>query len=188
MKLNYPLICFMGPSASGKTFVSEKFFGKSKKIITTTTRKKRPKEKNKVDYYFISHTSFQALMEKKAFLETDEYAGEFYGTRKIEVLKKTKHQVAFAVVTVPGYYALKKQLQPVIPVYLTIDEQTLITRLKRRRLSQEEMAKRIALFTKEQEQLQLLQKTEKNLILLDNTKSPKETFLSLHKKLQPYLK
>lgn len=177
----------MGPSASGKTFISEHFFGKSKKIITTTTRKKRLKEKNKVDYYFVSHTSFKALKEKHAFLETDKYAGEYYGTRRIEVLKKTKKEIAFAVVTVPGYYALKKHIHPIIPIYLTIDEKTLVNRLKRRQLSPEEMAIRIAHFEEEQKQLKKLQQTEKHLIVLDNTKPPKETFLALHRLLQPYL-
>lgn len=184
--LPHPLLCFMGPSASGKTFISEKLLGKKQKVITTTTRKKRPLEKNGVDYYFVSKETFQTLQKQDAFFETDIYAGCFYGTQKQEIFDKTKENLAFTIVTVPGFYHLKELIYPLIPIYLNIDEKTFLTRLKRRNLSQEETKKRIQAFHQENQQLLQLQKDLPQLIVLDNTTNPEITLYKLKEKLQFY--
>lgn len=185
--LQHPLLCFMGPSASGKTFISEKILGKSQKVITTTTRKKRPLEKNGVDYYFVSEKTFEALKKQEAFFETDAYAGCFYGTQKQEIFNKTKDKLAFAIVTVPGFYHLKEEIFPLIPIYLKIDEKTFLTRLKRRHLSVDETKKRIQAFRKEAQQLVQLKKDLPQLIVLDNNANPEVTLYKLKEKLHFYL-
>lgn len=185
--LQHPLICFMGASASGKTSISEALLGKKRKVITTTTRLKRPQEKNGEDYYFISREKFLALKAQEEFFEDDCYVGQYYGTQKIEVRRKTQQQAGFAVITVPGYYHLAEHLQPLLPIYLKIDEKTLVARLKKRRLSPAETAKRIAQFQQEMAELSQLQAQVPQLIVVDNTQSPEQTIYQLREKLAFYL-
>lgn len=185
--LLHPIICFMGPSTSGKTFISEKIFQKNQKIITTTTRQKRPREQHGKDYYFLSKEEFLNLKSNDAFLETDEYAGFYYGTQKKEVFNKTQTKPAFAIVTVPGFYHLEKKLYPLVPVYLKINEATLLKRLKRRHLSEAEENIRLSIFKKELKQLDQLKKDFPHLIVQDNCGDPKRTIYQLKEKLALYL-
>lgn len=79
------LIVITGETASGKDTVTEKLLGKHtdwKKIITTTTRLPRTGEKNHKDHEFITKDAFLKLKKENGFLETIEYAGNFYGTTK----------------------------------------------------------------------------------------------------------
>ena len=76
-------ICLIGPSASGKTAICEEalnaaplLFGK---VRTATTRNKRPNEKDDA-YFFYSEKEFEEKMKQGQFLETSNYAGQFYGT------------------------------------------------------------------------------------------------------------
>lgn len=184
--LLHPLICFMGPSASGKTFISEKIFQKTQKVITTTTRPKRPAEKNGQDYYFIRSETFQEKMSAGEFFETDQYADQYYGTERQEVLNRTNYRTAFAIVTVPGFYHLQSQIFPIVPVYLQIDEKTFLRRLKRRELPIEETKKRVALFKEEAAQLTELKKNVPNLIVMDNTNDPALTIYHLKERLRLY--
>lgn len=173
--LAHPLVCFMGPSASGKTFISEKLLGKSQKVVTTTTRPPRPNETANVDYYFLTKENFEQLLAEDAFYETDSYAGNYYGTQKKEIRQKTADKMAFAIVTVPGFYALQKKITPIIPVYLQITEKEFNTRIAKRHLTQSEINKRKLEFAKEKDALVELKKQVPNLILINNMQSPKKT-------------
>ncbi|MFC2045445.1 guanylate kinase [Chloroflexota bacterium] len=48
-------------------------------IVTITTRKKRPREKNNVDYHFISKDRFQEMIEKQELLEWATVYDNWYG-------------------------------------------------------------------------------------------------------------
>ena len=55
------LILLTGPSGVGKTSVAEKLLQdipNLERLVTITTREPRPKEKNGVDYHFISQKDF----------------------------------------------------------------------------------------------------------------------------------
>lgn len=76
-------ICLIGPSASGKTAICEEALKTASltfdKVRTATTRSKRPNEKNDA-YFFYSEKEFEEKMKQGEFLETSNYAGQFYGT------------------------------------------------------------------------------------------------------------
>lgn len=83
------LIVVTAPSGAGKTTIvrhllkTYDFFDFS---VSATTRKKRKKEKEGRDYYFLSPKEFKALIKKRAFLEYEEvYEDQYYGTLKSEV-------------------------------------------------------------------------------------------------------
>lgn len=71
------------PSGTGKTTlvrgVMEQLPG-LKFSISYTTRLPRPNEKDGEDYHFVSHSTFQRMIQENQFLEWAEVLGNFYGT------------------------------------------------------------------------------------------------------------
>ncbi|AIO19707.1 Guanylate kinase [Candidatus Izimaplasma bacterium HR1] len=78
------MLVLVGASASGKTDIAKILIEEYnfKKMVTTTSRKPRQGEVNKVDYNFISKKVFENRMEKDRFLETVCYNNNYYGTPK----------------------------------------------------------------------------------------------------------
>ena len=80
------MLVLVGASASGKSNIAKDLIKrfKFKKVVTTTTRKKRHGEENHVDYHFTSEKRFLKKMEKGEFLESVVYNDSYYGTPKDE--------------------------------------------------------------------------------------------------------
>jgi guanylate kinase len=81
------------PSGAGKTTLSHLIMQNDSNMvmsISTTTRKKREKEVDKVDYYFTDEANFQRKIEEKFFFEYAEVFGNFYGTPR----KKVEESIA----------------------------------------------------------------------------------------------
>lgn len=79
------LIVITGETAAGKDTVTANLLSLHpdwKKIITTTTRNPREGEINHIDHDFISKDEFLKLKSQEGFLESIEYAGNYYGTPK----------------------------------------------------------------------------------------------------------
>jgi guanylate kinase len=78
------MILLVGPSASGKTEIAKKLcfsFG-YRKFVTTTTRHPRAKEKDGIDYYFVSKEKFLKRLGEGKFIETTSYDENLYGSEK----------------------------------------------------------------------------------------------------------
>lgn len=91
-----------GPSGSGKTTLREQLLrnkelkDKLVKLVSFTTRPRRPAEQDKKDYFFITKTGFQQRLRAKKILEWTKYLGYYYATSKDfieEQLKKGKYIV-----------------------------------------------------------------------------------------------
>ena len=83
-------LIFSAPSGSGKTTLVRALLEKMPEqlafSISATSRLPRGKEKDGVDYYFLSGEEFQKKIAEDALLEWEEvYAGTHYGTLKSEV-------------------------------------------------------------------------------------------------------
>lgn len=83
------LIILSGPSGVGKGTVRKQIIH-DKKIdfvysVSMTTRPKREKETDGVDYYFVSKKEFQKNIDNNNFLEWCEFVGNRYGTPKDKV-------------------------------------------------------------------------------------------------------
>ncbi|MEM6252914.1 MAG: guanylate kinase [Cyanobacteria bacterium P01_D01_bin.156] len=77
------LIVFTGPSGVGKGTLLRQLLKRYPDIqlsISTTTRQPRPGEEHGKDYYFVSRSEFEAMVEQRELLEWAEFAGNFYGT------------------------------------------------------------------------------------------------------------
>lgn len=132
------LIVLSGPSGTGKDAVLTKMkkSGYPLKYITTmTTRPQRAREKNTVDYHFISTEKFQAMIENKEFLEWANVFGNWYGVPRQAVKQALDEgQDTILKVDIQGAATIKKILPEAIFIFLmppSIEE--LGIRLKQRR-------------------------------------------------------
>jgi len=74
-----------GPSGVGKTSICSKVIKDVAcvhDLVTTTTRARRKGEANGVDYYFVSDTEYDALLEADEFLEHADVHQARYGATK----------------------------------------------------------------------------------------------------------
>ena len=78
------------PSGAGKTTLTKKIAENNSNFIISishTTRKPRPDEINKKDYYFVDEKKFKSLVKSKSFFENAKIFNNYYGTMKEPVLK-----------------------------------------------------------------------------------------------------
>ncbi|CAG2103752.1 unnamed protein product, partial [Medioppia subpectinata] len=80
-----PCLVVCGPSGSGKTTLLSRLVADwpsvVRAVVSHTTRGARATETEAKDYYFVSKERFRDMEAKKEFLESSEFADNFYGTR-----------------------------------------------------------------------------------------------------------
>jgi guanylate kinase len=84
------MVILSSPSGAGKTTLSRLLLERDDNLqmsVSVTTRKKRPNEKEGVDYYFVSKDEFLDLTQKNELLESAEVFGNFYGTPQKPVIE-----------------------------------------------------------------------------------------------------
>ena len=102
------LIIFSAPSGTGKSTIVRYLLKENLNLqfsISATSRAPRGKEKDGVEYYFLSPDEFKERIKKGHFLEYEEvYEDNFYGTLKSEVdrILATGKNVLFDVDFVGG--------------------------------------------------------------------------------------
>lgn len=83
------LIVLTGPSGVGKGTLLQKLLEKHPELyysVSATTRSPRPGEVDGINYYFTTRSDFEKLVAQGEFLEWAEFAGNYYGTPRAEVL------------------------------------------------------------------------------------------------------
>ncbi|MCH2034294.1 MAG: guanylate kinase [Tenacibaculum sp.] len=147
------LFVFSAPSGSGKTTIVRHLLAQEKFglefSISATSRAPRGKEKDGIDYYFLSRDEFFSRMKNDEFLEWEEvYKDNFYGTFKTEVERiwaKGKH-VIFDIDVTGGLRIKEKFPEETLAVFVKPpDINELLRRLKNRgEETDEKIAARIA--------------------------------------------
>jgi len=83
------VVIVSAPSGTGKTTITRKLVeehpDKYAISVSATTRKPRTGETNGQAYHFMDRQEFERWKRAGRFLETAEYAGEWYGTPKSEI-------------------------------------------------------------------------------------------------------
>lgn len=82
------LIVISGPSGVGKGTVVKALMEREPEIrlsVSATTRDMRPGEIDGVQYYFVSHETFEQMIAEDRFLEHAQYVGNRYGTPEAPV-------------------------------------------------------------------------------------------------------
>ena len=137
-KKNGLFIILSSPSGAGKTTIAKKLLKNNKNIelsISYTTRKKRPLEKNKKDYKFISEGEFTKLKKKKNFLEWAKVFNNYYGTSFLQVQKiNNKGKDVLFDIDWQGSKKIKRKLgKDVVSIFiLPPSKKELVKRLKKR--------------------------------------------------------
>ena len=106
------------PSGTGKTTLVKEVMQRLPGLrfsVSYTTRLPRPNEKEGEDYHFVSHSTFQKMVEKNEFLEWAEVLGNRYGTPRPD-LKKLESEGTDLVLDIDTQGAKKVMNETVQPV------------------------------------------------------------------------
>ncbi len=82
------VVILSAPSGGGKTTIARALLAQRRDLgysVSATTRRPRPGEKDGEAYHFLTHEEFARRRQAGEFLESAQYAGEWYGTLKREV-------------------------------------------------------------------------------------------------------
>lgn len=105
------IVTFSGPSAAGKDTLAAKSALESgcrtgeawEKVVSCTTRAKRPGEREGEAYKFITNEDFQKKINNGDFLEYEEYSqNRFYGKLKEDVKEALESDTIFYSICTPG--------------------------------------------------------------------------------------
>ncbi len=142
--MSNPLVVLTGKTASGKDTVISQLLSRLpgfKKVLTSTSRPPRQGEQTQVDYLFLSKEQFRQKIDQGEFLEYVEYGGNLYGTEKNQL---SNHQGLIWRID-PSRAGKVRDLisEPLVVIYLTVSDDVVLERLRRRGLSKEEIEKRM---------------------------------------------
>ena len=90
------LAVISSPSGTGKTSICKKLLDYDKNLylsISVTTRKKRKKEIEGIDYFFKSKNEFDRLKNEHKFIESALVFDHYYGTLKKQVIDKLQEGI-----------------------------------------------------------------------------------------------
>ena len=132
------LIVLSGPSGVGKDAVLARMKESGHPfhyVVTATTRAKRARERNGVDYHFLSREEFQQMIDKGQLLEWANVYGNYYGVPKDEVTwGLSKGLDTIVKVDVQGAATIKRILPRAVFIFLMPPSmEELEKRLKKRR-------------------------------------------------------
>jgi guanylate kinase len=131
------LIVLSGPSGAGKDAILSRMkkSGYPLEFITTvTTRPRRAREKDNVDYHFVSVESFQKMLKASELVEWANVYGNWYGVPK-EPLQRAlaKGQDTIVKVDIQGAATIKKIIPQAVFIFIAPPSmKELTTRLKQR--------------------------------------------------------
>ena len=117
----FPLV-LSAPSGGGKTTIANALVAAREDVeysVSATTRPPRPKERDGVDYHFVSREEFDRRVKAGEFLEWAEYGGERYGTLKADiekVLAAGRHAVLD--IEIQGARAVKQHYPEAVLVFV----------------------------------------------------------------------
>lgn len=111
-----------GPSGVGKTTVAQKIIesGDFEKVVTITTRSKREKEVDGIDYNFLDTENFKKQLDCGEFVEFTQVYGHYYGTPKSELIRiHSKGLTPLLLLDTKGHSTYKKQYDPCCSFFLS---------------------------------------------------------------------
>jgi guanylate kinase len=155
------LIVLSGPSGAGKDAILSRLkkSGYPLRFITTvTTRPPRAKERDNVDYHFVSVENFQKMLKNKKLLEWANVYGNWYGVPKAAVKQALdKGQDTVVKVDIQGAATIKKIVPQAVFIFVAPPSmKELINRLKKRQTeSPHDFALRLKTAEKEMKKLPL---------------------------------
>lgn len=152
------LLILTGKTASGKDTVMARLLSDlpgTRRVVTTTSRLPRENERDEFDYNFITPEDFKKKIANNEFIEYVEYGGNLYGTERKEILNNLEHNLIWRIDPSRAGQArefIKESFEPemaqdllkkLMVVYLTVSDEVILERLKKRGLSEEDIKRRM---------------------------------------------
>ncbi len=110
------------PSGTGKTTLVKEVIRQLPALqfsVSFTTRLPRPDEREGKDYHFISHSTFQRMVEKNEFLEWAEVLGNRYGTPRPDLKKMELEGIDLILdIDTQGAKKVTKEIAQPVLIYL----------------------------------------------------------------------
>jgi len=134
------------PSGTGKTTLVKEVMQRLPGLrfsVSYTTRLPRPNEKEGEDYHFVSHSTFQRMIEEDEFLEWAEVLGNRYGTPRpdLKELESEEMDLVLDIDTQGAKKVMKEMVKPVSIYFLPPSLKVLRERLSNRGVDSLEMIK-----------------------------------------------
>ena len=90
------------------------------RIVTSTTRVPRKREKNGLDYYFMAEPEFRAKQARGEFLEYAEVFGALYGTEMRELKRASSTgKNLLLIIDTQGALQVKKKLPKSVLIFIS---------------------------------------------------------------------
>ena len=139
------IIIFSGPSGVGKSTIINELIKEQELYfsISHTTREKRHNEIEGQDYFFVTSDQFKELISDDFFIEYEKYGTDYYGTGKDQL--NNAELTTVLDVEVNGATTLLKQNPNFVGIFIDIENDELINRLKTRGHNAEFISKRMQL-------------------------------------------
>lgn len=122
LKKQGTLIVISGPSGVGKDTICSELLKSNSNIyssISMTSREIRGKEKEGIDYFFVSKEEFKRNIKKNNFLEYATVHGNYYGTPKKIVLDKLEKGIdVLLVIDIQGALKVKRKFKRGIFIFI----------------------------------------------------------------------
>ncbi len=116
------LIVVSGPSGAGKDSIINKLKEMNNNVwvsISCTSRDKRGREQDGVDYFFLSEQEFRDKIARDEFLEYAEYNNHLYGTPKDKIKEQLDKGVDVILeIEVQGALIIKNKIKDAIFVFI----------------------------------------------------------------------
>ena len=116
------VIIISGPSGSGKDTVLQevrKSYPKMKFSVSCITRERRGSDKEDGKYEFLTVEQFKKGLDEGAFLEYNEYLGNYYGTPRKPVIDAIESgDGIFIEVDVNGAASIRRALPEAISIFI----------------------------------------------------------------------
>lgn len=115
------LFVISGPSGCGKSTLVGRILDGLDNVefsVSYTTREKRETEKEGKDYFFISQDEFKKLIKEDKLAEWALVHGNYYGTSKRELEKKSGGADLLLDIDVQGALQIKEKLKKVVFVFV----------------------------------------------------------------------
>lgn len=120
------LFIVASPSGGGKTTLIRQTMARLETVgvdghfsISHTTRSPRSNEVDGVHYHFVDRDGFESMVARGDFLEWAEYAGNLYGTSRLEVEDRLRAGVdVFLDIEVQGANQVKTKIPEVVKIFV----------------------------------------------------------------------
>lgn len=155
MSMPGKLILISSPSGGGKNSVIKALlaqFENAAQFVTTTTRVPREGEEHGKDYFYRTREKFEVMMKNGGFVETNEYAGNLYGTEQAKLDEfLSSYEIVFSQADVHGKHSLDALSIPHLSIFIMPESIDILKQriISRGGVSEEKMNERMKIAEEE---------------------------------------